>query len=143
MTLINIRKSYSVASQKRRHDREALDGALTSDEHGASIKQNVETIIENRRAMEDNAANAGLVARYKANIATCISSVRSHMAKLNASTADIDEVAKCINDGDFRQASLLVLKAMAKKNPGLHQRKYDAALKMRAAQAVATNQTQH
>lgn len=142
ITLMNMEKCYHVTAQKKAADAEILKAMLSSDDHGIYIHKNIETIIRNKLAMNEECAakkpDKARIARYNSNIDVCISSVKSHLMKLGGTQQNIDEIVKYIKEEDYKQTTLSVLKLMARKNPGLNQRKYDMALQM-----VANSQKQH
>ena len=138
----NIKKCNELVRLDRMLD-ETLFGAISSDEHGAYIKQNIEIIAKNKKALveidSEKHSDAKRVAKYHENIAICKSSVREHLRKLGATPDVSDMIINCINSGDYQSVTLNVLKLMAVKNPGLNQKKYEQALKIFAAK----KQNQH
>ena len=142
--LVNIKKCDKTSYNEVLGNIEALMGATSSDEHGAYIKQKIETILDNKRVLAEESTrlnpNAGRIARYNANIANCIDSIGVHLKCLGATKELIAEVTDYLKDEDYQMVTLKVLELMAKKNPGLNQRKYTKALQMVAEKA---KQTQH
>ena len=63
-----------------------------------------------------------------------------HLKCLSATKELIAEVTDYLKDEDYQMVTLKVLELMAKKNPGLNQRKYTKALQIVAEKA---KQTQH
>ena len=135
-SLAAIRKCRSAARDYNRTAGEMLDNLITSDEHGMFIGRNVSAIISNREAIAEQTnsknPNDRVIARSTENINTCIHVIKSRLERLGATSEDIANVVNSLNNADYQSVTLAVLKLMARKNPGMHQRKYEQALKMAA-----------
>ena len=133
-SLIAVKRCGFETKIERARERETLDNLITSSEQGALISTNVSTIIKNRAVLEEQATsktpNEKLIKRSNENIQTCIGVIKTRMERLCATPDEITDVIDGINNSDYQSVTLVVLKAMARKNPGLHQKVYDQALKM-------------
>ena len=149
-------RSYARAlSDKSERDKALLEGLPTSDDHGASIKHNIEVINKNKEVIESQKSsskpNAKVIARATNNIATCKVTIRQHLVQLSAKPegtdakidAEINAVMDAIDAGDIQSVTLKVLEIMVRRNPGLHGRKYKEALAQVAAQQQTVAQPQH
>ena len=78
--------------------------------------------------------NEKLIAKARENIQNSINNVKIHVARLGATPDVVADITNDLSNDNIQQVTLKVLKLMANKNPGLHQRKYNQALQMVAAQ---------
>ena len=133
-SLIAVKRCGFETKIERARERETLDNLITSSEQGALISTNVSTIIKNRAVLEEQATsktpNEKIISRANENIQTCIGVIKTRMERLCATPDEITAVIDGVNKSDYQSVTLVVLKAMARKNPGLHQKVYDQALKM-------------
>ena len=132
--LVNIKKCLEESAQQKIVDTETLTALLSSDEIGVHIEKNVQMIVRNKQAIAETKAsktpNAKLAEKFNANINICIDSIKTYLAKLGATPAEINKVVEDVNACNYQLVTLEVLRLMARKNPGINQRKYDQALKI-------------
>ena len=134
ITLTNIAKCHKVAARTKADDMEILGSVVTSDDRGLSIKKNIDLIVRNKMAIDTENAkeqpDTTRIAKFNENISTCMESVRFHAMKLGANQNTVEKIVNAINEGDFSLVTVKVLELMAKRNPGLNQKKYQQALQM-------------
>lgn len=127
-----VARSANVSHREVSDNIETLTGIASSDERGALIGNAVLLIIKNRAVIAEQQTaktpNAKIIAKAQENIKDCIETVKTHLVRMDASDAVVATVVDYINQGDMTNATLAVLKQMAHKNPGLHERKYKQAL---------------
>lgn len=125
---------------------ELLLGIPTSDEHGQLIAHNIEVIEKNKKTIKNQLSSAKpnekLIARAKDNIATCKETITTRLTLMGATLEEISVVTSGIDANDIQSVTVEVLKVMARKNPGLHERKYKQALAMVEKQKQAVLQQQ-
>lgn len=134
----NVSKSNCVSWHEIRDNVLTLSSLVSSDEQGELIEHNIKLIMKNQKVIADQQrspkTNDKLVAKANENIQMCIETIKIRLGRLGASKDVITEAANDINNGNIPKFTLKVLELMATKNPGLHQRKYNQALQMVAAQ---------
>ncbi len=132
MNLIAVSRCRRAIRTEKSLNREILDSLNTSDELGRFIGHDVEVIMKNREAIEQQqkskTPNEKIVARAQENIATCTNTIKARLVNLSAKPDEIDAIIDSLNKCDYQTVTLEVLKMMARKNPGMHKKKYERAL---------------
>ena len=133
-SVIAVRRCYRESSAEFALDRESLDALTTSSELGAFIGQNVNNIINNRKVIAEQQQSANpdtkKISRANEGVQTCINVIKSRLARLGAVQSEISAVVDSLNNADYQSVTLMVLKVMARKNPGMHKKTYEKALQM-------------
>lgn len=143
-SLITVKRCIKETGIDRAMNREYLDSLVTSDEHGRYISHSVATIINNRATIMEQKSlpepDAKKIAKAQEHVETCIDLIKIRLARLGATADEITAIVAGLNSADYQCVTLQVLKLMARKNPGMNQRKYNQALKIIASK---NNQKQH
>ena len=143
-SLIAVRRCNRETMAEFARDRESLDNFITSGELGMFIGNNVSNIINNRKiiAEQEKSGNPDLKKINRANegVQTCINVIKSRLERLGAKQDEMSAVVDDLNKADYQSVTLTVLKVMARKNPGMHQKTYEKALQVIANK---NNQKQH
>lgn len=136
MPMIALTRCLRETATERKLNKEYLNALITSDEQGEYISHNVRTIINNRNIVVKNGVDSGSVSttRAKENIKTCINIIKSRVERLGATPAETENIINLLNEEDYESVTLRVLELMARKNPGMHKRKYEQALRMVASE---------
>ncbi len=144
--LRNVAKCDKVSYRETLDNAEALKGVTSSDEHGYLISYNVRLIIKNYETIAEQRAarmpSAKVITKAEQNIKNCMETIKVRMSRLGASSDEIANVIKDIEDMNVQGVTQKVLYAMARKNPGLHARKYKEFLAMTEAKKQAITQPQ-
>ena len=137
-TVGNLPRCLDASRKEFRDNIIRLVEGITSDERGKSIANAVQSIEKNRQAIEEqknaHVPNEKKITKAQENIQNNINIIKLHATRLGAKPDVLADIEKDLRTYDFQQVTLKVLKLMAQKNPGLHQRKYNQALQMVAAQ---------
>jgi len=133
-----VSKCHCVTGREIMENKTFLSTHISTDEHGKFIMHAIEIIAKNKQAIAEQMGtkvpNEKMIAKARENIQNSINNVKIHVARLGATPDVVADIANDLSNDNIQQVTLKVLKLMANKNPGLHQRKYNQALQMVAAQ---------
>ena len=130
--LINVAKCRRATLNEIAKNKECLNGLNSTGDHGQMITHNIENIIENKQAIAEQrkAAHPDMqkIAHFEKNVQLCLDSIGTRLKRLGAKPDEVAKITDDIKNNTLQLVTLAVLKLMAAKNPGMYQRKYDAAL---------------